>query len=150
MYVFLFSPYSAKVVAWFKQEGDVVKRNDVLCDIETKVRWCWAISFSFFLSDSKEQRVVAHMETKWRAHVYTFGFVYLCFSQDFTFGLTVDDEEDGIMGTIVVPAGSDPIDDGDLLCILLHRSQGENDARVMEPNAGDDNDNTDNKPVTEK
>jgi hypothetical protein len=27
----------AKVLAWFKQEGDIVKRNDVLCDIETKV-----------------------------------------------------------------------------------------------------------------
>ena len=43
-------------------------------------------------------------------------------AQDFTFGLTVDDEEDGIMGTIVVPANNDGnIDDGDLLCVILHR-----------------------------
>jgi hypothetical protein len=33
----IFFLYIAKVVAWFKQEGDIVKRNDVLCDIETKV-----------------------------------------------------------------------------------------------------------------
>ena len=63
--------------------------------------------------------------------------------------MTVDDEEDGIMGKIVVPADSDPIDDGDLLCILLHRSQG-SDAKAMEPNAGDDNDDADEKPVQEK
>ena len=37
--------------------------------------------------------------------------------------MTVDDEEDGIMGKILVPADSDPVNDGDLLCILLHRSQ---------------------------
>jgi hypothetical protein len=36
--------------------------------------------------------------------------------------LTIDDEEDGIMGTIVVPADSETnVDDGDLLCIVLHR-----------------------------
>jgi hypothetical protein len=65
--------------------------------------------------------------------------------------MTVDDEEDGIMGKIVVPADSDPIDDGDLLCILLHRSQGGNGNKVK-PNAGDENDNddTDDKPVQEK
>jgi len=46
--------------------------------------------------------------------------------QDFTFGLTVDDEEDGIMGTIVVPENSEgSVDDGDLLCILLHRAEPE-------------------------
>lgn len=44
--------------------------------------------------------------------------------QDFTFGLTVDDEEDGIMGTIVAPADTETnITDGDLLCILLHRGE---------------------------
>jgi hypothetical protein len=37
--------------------------------------------------------------------------------------LTVDDEEDGIMGTIAVPADSETnINDGDLLCTLLHRA----------------------------
>lgn len=70
-------------------------------------------------------------------------------TQDFTFGMTVDDEEDGIMGKIVVPADSDPIDDGDLLCIVLHRSQG-SDAKAIEPNVGDDSDHADDKPVQEK
>lgn len=27
----------AKVVKWYKEEGSLVKRNDVLCDIETEV-----------------------------------------------------------------------------------------------------------------
>lgn len=45
--------------------------------------------------------------------------------------MTVDDEEDGIMGKIVVPANSDPIADGDLLRILLHRSQGDDNDKVL-------------------
>mmetsp|Transcript_17558 Transcript_17558/g.31723 ORF Transcript_17558/g.31723 Transcript_17558/m.31723 type:complete len:195 (+) Transcript_17558:43-627(+) len=80
---------TAKVVKWYKNEGDLVQRNDVLCDIET---------------------------------------------EDFTFGLTIDDEEDGIMGTIVVPADSETnVDDGDLLCIVLHR--GDPDETKQDENA---------------
>jgi hypothetical protein len=48
--------------------------------------------------------------------------------------LTIDDEEDGIMGTIVVPADSDTnVDDGDLLCIVLHR--GDPDETKQDENA---------------
>jgi hypothetical protein len=58
--------------------------------------------------------------------------------QDFTFGLTVDDEEDGIMGTIVVPANAeDNINDGDLLCILLHRGNVEEESSATEKESGD-------------
>jgi hypothetical protein len=46
-----------RVVKWYKEEGDVVQREDVLCDIETP---------------------------------------------DFTFGMEIDDEELGIIGTYVL------------------------------------------------
>lgn len=56
--------------------------------------------------------------------------------QDFTFGLTIDDEEDGIMGTIVVPADSQTnIDDGDLLCIVLHRGDPDETTSKQDGNA---------------
>jgi hypothetical protein len=61
--------------------------------------------------------------------------------------MTVDDEEDGIMGKIVVPADSDPINDGDLLCILMHRSQGDGQTDDKDGNSQDD---ADNKPEKEK
>jgi hypothetical protein len=74
--------------------------------------------------------------------------------------MTVDDEEDGIMGTIVVPADSaDPIDDGDLLCILLHRPQaGGKDGETNPSNDQEDDindssmaqDNAADKPEKEK
>jgi hypothetical protein len=55
--------------------------------------------------------------------------------------MTVDDEEDGIMGKIVVPADSDPVDDGDLLCVLLHRSPGGQDGEtILSDGQNDDND----------
>ena len=50
------------------------------------------------------------------------------FQQDFTFGMVTDDEEDGIMGKIVVPENSENIDDGDILCIVLHRKKAEETA----------------------
>jgi hypothetical protein len=46
-----------RVVKWYKEEGDVIQRGDVLCDIETP---------------------------------------------DFTFGMEIDDEELGIVGTFVL------------------------------------------------
>jgi hypothetical protein len=64
-----------KILTWYKQEGDVVKRQDILCDIETP---------------------------------------------DFTFGMETDDEHLAIMGKILVPAPSEPIKDGEVICILLH------------------------------
>lgn len=59
-------------------------------------------------------------------------------SQDFTFGLTVDDEEDGIVGKIMVEANAEGnIDDGDLLCILLHRGEADEAS-----NEGDDSESS--------
>jgi hypothetical protein len=71
--------------------------------------------------------------------------------QDLTFGMTVDDEEDGTMGRIEVPADFDPIDDGDLLCILLHRLQGGDGASSSSAGQNEDNDgnaNNDNADTT--
>ncbi len=65
-----------KILEWYKEEGDVVKRGDVLCDIETA---------------------------------------------DFTFGMETDDEQLGIMGSILVPAPSEMIPDGKTICIVLHK-----------------------------
>lgn len=65
-----------KILTWYKEEGDIVKRGDVLCDIET---------------------------------------------DDFTFGMETDDEQLGIMGSILVPAPSEKIPDGQVICILLHK-----------------------------
>ncbi len=38
----------AKVVKWYKNDGDLVQRNDMLCNIETEVRvivWWWLSLF---------------------------------------------------------------------------------------------------------
>jgi Biotin-requiring enzyme len=62
------------VETWFKQPGDVIKYNDVLCDIAT---------------------------------------------QDFTFGLSMDDDHDAIMGEIHVEAGT-KVPDGTPICTVYH------------------------------
>lgn len=67
---------NGKILMWYKNEGDMVKRGDVLCDIET---------------------------------------------DDFTFGMETDDEHLGIMHSIKVPAPSESIRDGEVICVLLHK-----------------------------
>lgn len=64
---------------WFKLPGDIVKRNDVLCDITTP---------------------------------------------EFTFGMVTDDEEDAIMGDILVEAGEMCADNAPI-CIILHKPDPE-------------------------
>ena len=59
---------------WFKKPGDVIKRDDVLCDISTP---------------------------------------------DFTFGMSVDDETDAIMGDILIQAG-EQVSDGTPICVVYH------------------------------
>ena len=63
---------------WYIQEGDIVRRNDILCDIETP---------------------------------------------DFTFGLVCEDEFDSIVQEISVPAGPEPVPDGKVICVLVHRPE---------------------------
>ena len=59
---------------WFKKPGDVIRRDDVLCDISTP---------------------------------------------EFTFGMSVDDETDAIMGDILIQAG-EPVSDGTPICVVYH------------------------------
>lgn len=66
---------SGKVLEWYKKEGDLILKDDVLCDIETK---------------------------------------------DFSFGMVTDDECDAIMGEIIVEAGSEPVEEGAVICTVLH------------------------------
>lgn len=63
-----------KIEEWFKKPGDVIQRDDVLCDISTP---------------------------------------------DFTFGMSVDDETDAIMGDILIQAG-EPVLDGTPICVVYH------------------------------
>lgn len=62
------------VETWYKKPGDVIKYNDILCDIAT---------------------------------------------QDFTFGLSMDDDHDAIMGEIHVEAGTSARD-GAPICTVYH------------------------------
>jgi Biotin-requiring enzyme len=62
------------VEEWFKKPGDIIKYNDVLCDIAT---------------------------------------------QDFTFGLSMDDDHDALMGEIHVEAGA-KAPDGTPICTVYH------------------------------
>jgi len=62
------------VDTWYKQPGDTIKYNDILCDIST---------------------------------------------QDFTFGLSMDDNHDAIMGEIHVEAGT-KAKDGARICTIYH------------------------------
>ena len=66
-----------KILKWYKKEGDIIRRSDILCDIETP---------------------------------------------DFTFGVETTDEDVAIMGKILVDAPSEPVDDGEELCILWHHA----------------------------
>ena len=59
---------------WFKKPGDVIQRDDILCDISTP---------------------------------------------DFTFGMSVDDETDAIMGEILIEAGQH-VSDGTPICVVYH------------------------------
>lgn len=65
------------IETWYKQPGDIVKFNDVLCDISTP---------------------------------------------DFTFGMVIEDEEDAIMGEILVKEG-ETADDYAPICITYHRQE---------------------------
>jgi pyruvate/2-oxoglutarate dehydrogenase complex dihydrolipoamide acyltransferase (E2) component len=62
------------VETWYKKPGDIIKYNDILCDIAT---------------------------------------------QDFTFGLSMDDNHDAIMGEIHVEAGT-TARDGAPICTVYH------------------------------
>lgn len=67
---------SGKVVKWYKAEGDIVRPNDTICDIQTDL---------------------------------------------FTFGMDVEDENEGIMKTILVQVGEEGHKPGTPLCIIMHK-----------------------------
>lgn len=71
-------PGGQKIIQWYKQEGDVVQRNDVICDIETP---------------------------------------------DFTYGMETEDEDPVIMGKIIVPAPSELVKDGEVICTTWHHAK---------------------------
>ena len=76
-----------QIEKWYKQPGDIIKFNDVLCDISTP---------------------------------------------DFTFGMVIEDEEDAIMGEILVQEGEVGDDDAPI-CITYHRKEeAEEDGSVDE------------------
>lgn len=63
------------VVKWYKKEGDIIRRKDILCDVKTEL---------------------------------------------FEFGMESDDEKVTLMGKILVSEGSDPVEPGEVLCVILH------------------------------
>jgi hypothetical protein len=67
---------SGKVVKWYKAEGDIVRPNDTICDIQTDL---------------------------------------------FTFGMDVEDENEGIMKSILVQVGEEGHKPGTPLCIIMHK-----------------------------
>ncbi len=71
---------------WFKKPGDVIKRDDVLCDISTP---------------------------------------------DFTFGMSMDDETDALMGEILVEAGIH-VADGTAICVVYHPEETKSSAKEEE------------------
>lgn len=67
-----------RILKWYKKEGDVVRWEDLLCDIETP---------------------------------------------QFSYGMETEDEEDAIMGEILVEAPSGKIKENELICYLLHQEK---------------------------
>lgn len=76
--------HKSKILRWYVREGDVILREDVLCDIETP---------------------------------------------DFVFGMETEDEHPAIMGEIVVPAPSEGVPDGAVICYLMHPSSSKEKAQ---------------------
>mmetsp|Transcript_36078 Transcript_36078/g.107910 ORF Transcript_36078/g.107910 Transcript_36078/m.107910 type:complete len:228 (-) Transcript_36078:2569-3252(-) len=64
-----------EVVKWYKKEGDIIRRGDILCDVKTEL---------------------------------------------FEFGMQSDDEQVTVMGEILVLAGDEPVEPGEVLCKILH------------------------------
>lgn len=60
---------------WFKKEGDLIKQDEVICDIRTEL---------------------------------------------FTFGMLTDDAYNSIMGKILIPEESEPIEPGTVICTTLN------------------------------
>jgi Biotin-requiring enzyme len=58
---------------------------------------------------------------------------------DFTFGMETDDEELGIMGEILVPAGQ-PVPDGTVLCHVYHEAKPGQKATPAAPSPVEDDD----------
>jgi biotin carboxyl carrier protein len=67
---------TGKVVQWYKAEGDIVRTNDTICDVETDL---------------------------------------------FTFGMDVEDENEGIMKEILVKEGEEGHKPGTPICIIMHK-----------------------------
>jgi len=67
---------SGQVVKWYKAEGDIVRPNDTICDIQTDL---------------------------------------------FTFGMDVEDENEGIMKEILVQVDEEGHKPGTPLCIIMHK-----------------------------
>lgn len=65
-----------KILKWYKQQGDIVRPNDTICDIETDL---------------------------------------------FTFGMDVEDENEGIMKEILVPEGEEGLKPGTPICTIMHK-----------------------------
>lgn len=71
--------YKGTIEKWYKKPGDIIRRDDILCDIQTP---------------------------------------------DFTFGMSMDDTCDAIMGDIVVEAG-ESTEDLSLICTVWHPHEGD-------------------------
>lgn len=62
---------------WYKEEGDLIKNGDTICDIKTEM---------------------------------------------FTFGMVTDDDDESIMGEIMIAENSDPFADGTVICTTFHKT----------------------------
>jgi pyruvate/2-oxoglutarate dehydrogenase complex dihydrolipoamide acyltransferase (E2) component len=74
-----------RLLKWYKNEGDIVRRDDVICDIETP---------------------------------------------DFVYGMEIEDESIGIMGKHLFEAPSEPLEDGTVICIIMHGEKAKKDEEV--------------------
>jgi hypothetical protein len=71
-----FEESKGRIVKWYHEEGDIIRPNDTICDIETDL---------------------------------------------FTFGMDIEDEKEGILKEILIPAGEEKYKPGTPICTILHK-----------------------------
>lgn len=52
--------HAGKIIKWQKSVGDAVKEGDLLCIIETEVRWAWLCAVGAWLGNTIESRGTLH------------------------------------------------------------------------------------------
>lgn len=65
-----------KILRWYKKEGDVIRRDETICDIQTDM---------------------------------------------FTFGMDIEDENEGILKEILIKEGEDYVKPGTAICTIMHK-----------------------------